>query len=50
MKKFYLLSKVGDIIYKLDAANKEQAVKLFSIVKRLSKEDLLKIFIVTDQV
>lgn len=50
MKKFYLLSKVGDVIHKLDAVNLEQAVRLFSIVKRLSKEDLLRIFVVTDQV
>jgi len=50
-KTFYLKSKAGkDIIHRLYAENHDDAVRLFSNTKRLSKDELLKIFLVTDQV
>lgn len=48
MKKFYLKSG-KDIISKVDAVSLDQAIKFFSIQKKLKKDDLLKLFIVTDQ-
>lgn len=50
MKTYYLLSKTNDIIKKVDAESISKAIDIFSILKRLSKEDLLKIFLVTDKV
>ena len=52
MKTYYLLSKTNksDIIKKVDAESISIAVDIFSAFKRLSKEDLLKIFLVTDKV
>ncbi len=51
VKTFYLVNKAGkDIIHRLYAENREEAIKLFSNTKKLSKDDLLKIFLVTDQV
>jgi hypothetical protein len=51
MKTFYLLNRFGkDVIHKIYANNFDEAVKIFSKVKRLSTDDLLQIFIVRDQV
>jgi hypothetical protein len=52
MRTFYLKYKnfENDIIMRIDANSLDQAISFFSKVKKLEKDDLLKVFIVTDQV
>jgi hypothetical protein len=51
MKQFHLKSKTSNETFsKFMADSYEQAVEYFSKVKRLTKKDLLNIFLVTDQV
>ena len=52
MKTYYLLSKSNkkDVIKKVEALTVDGAVEIFSAFKRLSKDDLLKIFLVVDKV
>lgn len=51
MKTFYLKQKSNknEIITRIEAVSIDQAIKFFSRIKNLAKDDLLKIFIVTDQ-
>ena len=46
MKRYALKTKTGEVINTLNAVNKEQAVELFAEIKRLSREDLLNIYLV----
>ena len=51
MKQFHLKSKISnETLSKFMAESYEQAVEYFSKVKKLSKKDLLNIFLVTYQV
>lgn len=52
MKTYYLLSKNNskDIIKKVEASTIDNAIEILAMLKRLSKEDLLNIFLVTDKV
>jgi predicted DNA-binding protein (MmcQ/YjbR family) len=51
MKQFHLKSKISnETLSKFVAESYEQAVDYFSKIKKLSKKDLLNIFLVTDQV
>jgi hypothetical protein len=51
MKTFYLLTKTDkpDVIKKVNAESIKKALDIFCALKRLPKEDLLKIFLVTDK-
>jgi hypothetical protein len=51
MRTYYLkYNNLGkDIIMKIDANSLDQAINFFSKMKKLEKDDLLKVFIVTDQ-
>ena len=51
MKTFYLKQKANrkEIVTRVEAVSLDQAIKFFSRIKNIEKEDLLKIFIVTDQ-
>jgi hypothetical protein len=44
MKKFFLKTKKGEVINYTTQENEILAIKYFSKMKELSKEDLLKIF------
>jgi hypothetical protein len=46
MKRYALKTKTGEVINTIKAVDKEQAVELFSEIKKLPKEDLLDIFLV----
>ena len=46
MKKYALLTKLGEAITYVMADNKEAAVEKFSLQKKISNKDLLNIFIV----
>ena len=51
MKQFYLKSKIThEVFSKIFTKTYDDAVEYFSKVKKLSKKDLLNIFLVTDQV
>jgi predicted DNA-binding protein (MmcQ/YjbR family) len=51
MKQYHLKSKISnETLSKFVAESYEQAVDYFSKIKKLSKKDLLNIFLVTDQV
>lgn len=52
MKTYYLLSKNNnkDVIKKVEASTIDNAIEILAVLKRLSKEDLLNIFLVTDKV
>lgn len=50
MKTFYLKNKGNeDCKLRVDANTLDQAIKLFSKIKKLGKDDLLKNYIVTDR-
>jgi len=52
MRTFYLKynnSNSKDVINRVDAVSIDQAIKFFSMMKKLEKDDLLKVFIVTDR-
>ncbi len=50
MKTFYLKNKIDESTKISVGANTlDQAIKLFSKIKKLGKDDLLKKFIVTDR-
>jgi hypothetical protein len=46
MKKYALLTKLGEAITYVMADGKEDAVEKFSIKKKIKSKDLLEIFIV----
>jgi len=46
MKKYALLTKLGETITYVMAEDKEVAVEKFSLQKKISNKDLLNIFIV----
>jgi hypothetical protein len=46
MKKYALLTKLGEAITYVMADDKEEAVEKFSLQKKISSKDLLNIFIV----
>lgn len=52
MKTYYLLSKDNSkyVIKKVNTLTIDDAIKIFSKLKKLSKEDPLTVFIVTDKV
>jgi len=50
MKEYYLLTKEREYINVHISSTIEESIVFFSEIKKLSKEDLLKIFIVTDQI
>lgn len=51
MKTYYLKynNSAKDIVNRVDAVSLDQAIKFFSKMKKLEKDDLLKVFIVTDR-
>lgn len=50
MKTFYLITKTGkNLIRKKELYCFDDAIEYFSEMKQLQKEDLLSVFIVTDQ-
>lgn len=51
MKTYYLKcnNSEKDIVNRIEAVSLDQAIKFFSKMKKLEKDDLLKVFIVTDQ-
>jgi len=46
MKHYALKTKTGEVIKKIKAVDKDQAVELFAEIKQLSREDLLNIYLV----
>ena len=46
MKYYALKTKTGEVINKIKAVDKDQAVELFAEIKQLSREDLLNIYLV----
>jgi len=46
MKRYALKTKTGEVINTINAVDKDQAVDLFAEIKKLSKEDLLDIYLV----
>ena len=48
MKTFYLKTKITEeVLKKVDCQSIEEAIEYFSKVKRLSKKDLVDIFLIT---
>jgi len=48
MKKYYLKNKSGEIIHKINAKDIHKAIELFAKTKKITTEELLKIYKVTD--
>jgi len=46
MKRYALKTKTGEVINTINAVDKDQAIDLFAEIKKLSKEDLLDIYLV----
>jgi hypothetical protein len=46
MKHYALKTKTGEVINTIKATNEANAVELFAEIKKISKEDLKKIFLV----
>ena len=46
MRHYTLKTKTGEVINKIKAVDKDQAVELFAEIKRLSREDLINIYLV----
>jgi hypothetical protein len=46
MKRYALKTKTGEVINTISAVDKEQAIELFSEIKKIPKEDLLDIYLV----
>lgn len=46
MKRYVLKTKTGEVINTINAVDKDQAIDLFAEIKKLSKEDLLEIYLV----
>ena len=44
MKKFYLKNNQGEVINKIKANTLEQAIRTFSEIKKISKQQLLEIY------
>jgi hypothetical protein len=49
MKTFYLKTKLKETIKKIDIDTLESAIKYFCEMKKMSKKDLLTVFIVTEK-
>lgn len=46
MKRYALKTKTGEVINTISASDLEHAVELFAEIKRLTREDLLNIYLV----
>lgn len=46
MKRYALKIKTGEVINTINAVDKDQAIDLFAEIKKISKEDLLDIYLV----
>jgi hypothetical protein len=46
MKRYALKTKTGEVINKISAVDKNHAVELFANIKKISEEDLKKIFLI----
>lgn len=46
MKRYALKTKTGEVIKTIDAVDKDNAVELFSEMKKIPKEDLINIYLV----
>jgi hypothetical protein len=46
MKRYALKTKTGEVINTINALDKDQAVELFAEIKKISKEDILNIYLV----
>jgi hypothetical protein len=46
MKRYALKTKTGEVINSIIAVNKDHAVELFAEIKKISREDILNIYLV----